>query len=87
MFASKREAARYLELKILLKAGLITRLELQPKYPLVISGVRVAMYIADFQYVQAGKVVIEDVKGAKTAVYQLKKKIMNALYGIEVKEI
>lgn len=35
-FASKAEAARYAELKLLRRAGEIFELELQPKYPIVV---------------------------------------------------
>jgi hypothetical protein len=31
-------------------------------------------------------VVIEDVKGVKTPVYRLKKKLMRALLGVEIRE-
>ena len=49
-FASKREAKRYTELKILEKAGYITHLELQPEYPITINGIKICKYIADFRY-------------------------------------
>ena len=49
-FASKREAKRYTELKILEKAGMITHLELQPEYPITINGIKICKYIADFRY-------------------------------------
>ena len=49
-FASKREAKRYTELKILEKAGMITHLELQPEYLITINGIKICRYIADFRY-------------------------------------
>ena len=57
--------------------------------------VKVATYVADFTYeeiVYVGNVpswvmVVEDVKGAKTAIYKLKKKWMKLEYGIEIREV
>jgi hypothetical protein len=49
-FASKKEARRYTELKLLERAGEITCLELQPKFPCVVNGKKVCTYIADFAY-------------------------------------
>lgn len=88
-FASKAEAKRYGELKLLQKAGKIKQLTLQPKYPLVVNGVKVCDYIADFEYLVLGKSwpVVEDVKGMRTTIYRLKKKLMQAIHGIEIREI
>lgn len=94
-FASKAEARRYQELKMLEKAGEIKGLELQPKFPLMVpecgSGfdVRIGHYIADFRYRKGpkGVLVIEDVKGMKTPVYRLKKKMVEAQYGISITEV
>lgn len=88
VFDSAKESRRYLELKTAEKAGLIQELTLQPRYPLVIGGSVVATYIADFRYMQEGRVVIEDVKGMKTQTYRLKKKMFEALYaGLKIVEI
>ena len=86
IFDSKAEARRYEYLKIMEAAGQITDLELQPKYPLLVNGKKVATYIADFRYKMAGRIYVEDVKGMKTAVYNLKKKMMKAQYNIEIYE-
>lgn len=101
-FASKREAKRYGELCLLLKRDEIRGLRLQPVYrifirPFVRDGVapgeliQVATYVGDFQYeaLDAGRWrrVVEDVKGVKTPMYRLKKKCVEALYGIEIREI
>lgn len=73
-FDSRKEARRYGELRLLERAGELTELQLQPRFPIVINGqpVRypsgVAMeYRADFQYVdtRTGKQVVEDVKGVR----------------------
>jgi hypothetical protein len=96
-FHSKKEARRYTELKLLVKAGEIHDLELQPRFPLMVpmrgSGpyerVHVADYVADFRYRQGkqGLLVVEDVKGMKTPVYRLKKKMVEAQYGLTITEV
>lgn len=58
-FASKAEAKRYKELKLCENAGAITDLKLQPKFKMPVGFT----YIGDFQYIQEGKQIIEDVKG------------------------
>jgi|TARA_Y100000310_G_scaffold265683_1_gene276866 hypothetical protein len=87
-FDSKKESYRYLELDGLRKAGIIKDLELQPRYPMVINGIKVTTYIADFRYidVQSGEKIVEDTKGFKTVVYKLKKKLMLALHDITIQE-
>src|SRR5512146_2768851 len=75
-FASKREAARYSELKLLERAGQISALRLQPAFPLDVNGVPITRYVADFSYVENGKRVVEDVKGYRTKEYQMKAKLM-----------
>jgi hypothetical protein len=97
LFASQRECRRYGELKLLEKAGEISGLECQPsfvlwaqRYPcqLVNMPVIVAKYIADFRYYRRdGELVIEDVKGVRTPLYRLKKRITEVQYGIAITEI
>lgn len=97
-FASKAEARRYQELRLLEKAGEVTELELQPKFPIYVSingrsrhmgDKPVCTYVADFRYRfgPTGILMIEDVKGMKTPVYRLKKKMVEAQYGVEIIEI
>lgn len=85
-FASKAEAARYQELKLLERTGAIAELITQPVFHLVVNGHKIGKYIADFQYYENGKIITEDVKGVKTPVYNLKKKLVKALYGVEILE-
>lgn len=89
-FPSKKEARRYAELKILLKAKKILHLELQPEYefPIKYDSGRHIKYRADFRYIdcESAKVIIEDVKGMKTPVYKIKKAMMRYFHGIEVNE-
>src|SRR3990167_5419723 len=62
VFASRLEANRYLQLSLMEKAGEIRKLELQPRFQLYVNGVKIATYIADFQYVECktGMTLVED---------------------------
>ena len=91
IFASKAEATRYSVLKMLQSNGDISALELQPKFPVVVNGKKICTYISDFRYFDnwTNTVIIEDVKSTftrKIAVYRLKVKLVEALYGIEITE-
>lgn len=88
-FASKKEAAHYGMLKILERAGKIKSLELQPKFPLHVNGQLICTYIGDFRYVDAftGETDVQDVKGMKTPAYRIKKKLVKAIYGVEIQEV
>ena len=86
IFDSKAEAKRYKVLKILERAGEIQNLELQPRYDLIINEIKVGFYKADFRYTEKGKLIIEDVKGMKTPIYNNKKKMIKAIYGIDILE-
>lgn len=86
-FDSKKEAARYQELKLMERAGIISELELQPEYELSVNNKPVCKYRADFAYIRDGVRIVEDVKGLKTDVYRIKNKLMKAIYNIEIKEI
>tara|TARA_R110000823_G_scaffold192267_1_gene323913 strand:+ start:297 stop:623 length:327 start_codon:yes stop_codon:yes gene_type:complete len=87
-FASKKEAARYVELKLLEKNNVIRNLELQPRFPCIINGKKVCSYIADFRYFSNNSTIVEDVKGKKTDIYKLKKKLVEALWpGVTITEV
>jgi len=86
-FASKAEADRYSVLKLEERAGLIAGLRLQVPYEITVNGIRIGKWIADFEYRRAGETVTEDVKGVRTPVYRLKKRLVEALYGIRITEI
>lgn len=87
-FASQREGKRYVELKILERAGEIQCLTLQRPYKLEVNGLHVCKYVADFVYVgSSGEIVVEDVKGVRTKEYIIKRALMKACLGIDVKEV
>lgn len=86
-FDSKREAARYQALLWMERAKEILNLKRQVVYRIEIGGVLVCKYISDFEYdLPNGEHVVEDSKGYKTPIYRLKKKLMKAVYGIEIYE-
>lgn len=87
-FESKAEATAYQNRLLMQQSGDISGLELQPKFPLIVNGEKIGVYIADFRYLNhaTNSVVVEDVKGVKTPVYRLKKKLVHALYGITILE-
>lgn len=89
-FDSKKEAKRYGELKALEGAGAISELRLQVAFPLYVNGSLVCEYVADFVYREKNVRVVEDVKSAftrKNPVYRIKRKLMAALNGIDIREV
>lgn len=92
-FASGAEAKRYLQLVAMAEQEKISRLELQPSYQIMVKGKHIANYRADFRYAvltdsgSIGGIVVEDVKGMVTDVYTMKKKLVEALYELEINEI
>lgn len=92
-FDSRREAARWQELKMLERAGQICELRRQVAFELV-KGVKFAgaararpaiRYVADFVFQERGQQVIEDVKGIETPEFKIKRHLMLALLGLEVR--
>lgn len=86
-FPSEAEANRFATLKLHLKCGLISDLQLQPQYHVVLNGVKVTSYRADFKYTKDGTTVVEDVKGSEqylTDVFKLKRKLVEAIYGFRL---
>ena len=90
-FDSIKEGERYLELKLLLKAGKIRDLKMQVEFELIPkqAGEQACKYKADFVYHMAdtGKMVVEDVKGKRTREYIIKRKLMLWRHGIKIVEV
>lgn len=96
VFDSVKEYHQWGCLKLLERAGKISDLKRQVKYVLIPAQKdqtgrvveREISYIADFEYVdlERGVKVVEDVKGYKTEVYRIKKKLMLWVHGIRIKE-
>lgn len=81
-FPSKAEGRRYRELKLLRASGDIVGLRVHPRYRLQDAFTdatgkrwRAIWYEADFEYQEDGRTVVEDVKGAETQVFRLKRKL------------
>lgn len=92
VFHSKREAAFAQELELLKRAKdkgqRVKDIKYQPVFPIVINDKKVCKYVGDFDVLYAdGRRVLYDVKGFRTAIYRLKKKLMDAVYGIEIVEV
>jgi len=91
-FRSTKEANRYVELKLLEKAGEISQLKTQPKYVIILHMIKICTYTADFLYWDEKKAqyMIEDVKGMKKGaaynMFKLKSKLMKAVHNIDVLE-
>lgn len=79
---SMKEATRCNELNMMLKGKIISKLVQQPKFVLLKGfwsqheKIRPLCYFADFSYIKDGVQIIEDVKGKRTDVYILKKKLL-----------
>ncbi|MCP9494090.1 MAG: DUF1064 domain-containing protein [Pyrinomonadaceae bacterium MAG19_C2-C3] len=87
-FDSKLEAVFYNELKMRQLAGEISDLELQPRFDFEINGVKIGRYTGDFRYTENGKSVVADAKGGWVSRdYPLRKKLLKALYNIDILEL
>jgi hypothetical protein len=90
-FASKKEAKRAAELELLEKQGKIYCLVKQKPFHLMDKegDMPAVTYIADFFYFDKGKQewIAEDVKGFRTPVYKLKRRLLWAFTGIRITEI
>lgn len=88
-FPSKRELSRYKQLQILERAKQIKDLKRQVPFAFSINGCPIFKYYADFTYtlMETNGVVVEDAKGVATPLYRLKKKIIEAEYGIRIIEV
>ena len=98
VFDSKKEYQRWCELKLLEKAGEISFLQRQVPFELIPAQrewvgtkskviERAVNYIADFVYMENGKMVAEDTKGFKTKEYIIKRKLLLKEWGIRIREV
>ena len=80
-FDSLGEGRRYQELILLEKSGTISTLQLQRKFEVIPKqiGERKTEYIADFVYMENGRMIVEDYKSdftRKNPAYVMKRKLM-----------
>ncbi len=95
-FDSKHERDRYIDLKLMERAGVIRDLKLQVPIRVTIGGIEIRYveskrhltYRADFQYydVERDRLVHEDAKGYATREYKMKRALLAAM-GIEIVEV
>ena len=94
-YDSRKEAQRAQELRLMLRAGVISNLREQVPYELIPAQKneygkvieRAVVYKADFVYEEKGKTVVEDTKGVRTKEYVIKRKLMLYEYGISIREV
>ncbi len=85
-FASKAEAKRDAELQMLLRAGQLFNIKRQPRYPLIVNGVKICTYVGDWRYFvkadgyPSGLEVVEDRKGVLTPAFKIKWALAKALH-------
>ena len=95
VFDSKAEHKRWQYLSMLERAGEIRDLRMQVAFYLIPEQVgpsgkrhRPTRYLADFVYLDRdGLQVVEDVKGALTPEFRLKRKLMLHVHGVEIQEV
>jgi len=95
-YASKREAKRAAELRLLERAGAIRNLREQVPFLLIPAqeGERPVWYTADFTYEEEPRepnesgwqFVCEDAKGVRTRDYVIRRKLMSWCYKIKIRE-
>ena len=84
-FQSTAEGNYYQQLKVRMKAGEVSGYLHQVPFPVVIDGLPVCDYIADFVvYYPDGREEIIDVKGVETDVFKLKRKLLKATSGLDI---
>lgn len=91
-FQSLGERERFYYLKKLQQWGIITELEVHPKYVFRVNGFLMWTYTADFRYVkvESGERIVEDfknVKNAKEQSFLRNCQMMRALYGVVIKVV
>lgn len=99
-FASQRERDAAAALLVRQQRGEIQGLRFQVRYPLAVNGVTVCAYVADFVFEEwalwrplvgrpqhAWLTVVADAKGFRTDLYRIKKRLMLAIYNIEIREL
>jgi len=89
-YASRKEAKRASDLRLMQEAGQISNLREQVEYELIPKqdGERACSYRADFVYTEfGGREVVEDAKGYRTPDYVIKRKLMRFVHGIRISEV
>lgn len=88
-FDSRRESEVYADLLIRHRAGEITDLVRQRQFNIVVNGDLIGRYTADFSFndLVAQRYRVLDVKGVVTREFKRTKKLIKALYNIDIEVI
>jgi hypothetical protein len=89
-FDSQREHGEWVKLEALARKGVIERLQRQVPYDLVVNGVKVTRYVADFTWHEriapdTWQHVVADAKGYITPEFRIKAKLFKALHGCDIR--
>lgn len=86
---SKAERKHLAGLRGRLRAGEIYALACQPEFPLIVNGEFIGKYTADFAFwdVREDRFRVVDVKGVETREFKRAKKLVKAIYGIDVEVV
>lgn len=85
LFHSWGEADRY---ATLIADKSISGVLCQVPFEIRVGDAVVCAYIADFVYTSnTGRQIVEDVKGVRTELFAIKKKLMEAVHGIYIREV
>ena len=96
IFDSMAEYKYWQKLQLLQRAGIITEIQRQVPFPIIVNGHKITKYIADFVVTYSNGITeIHDAKnpyligaGKSTPagqIFRLKQKLMFAVHGIEIK--
>lgn len=87
---AKGECERWENLKLMERAGEIRNLRRQVVYALVVNGLLITTYKADFVYDDGAATVVEDRKSPRTRKlesFRHKVKLMQAIHSIQIREV
>lgn len=85
---SSKEYRRWQDLQLRARTGELTELRRQVPFALVVNDVLVCQYVADFVYREGEATIVEDCKSPPTrklAAFVIKRKLMQACHGIEIR--
>jgi len=90
-FASKLEASHARDLDLMRRAQdptqKVVAVNYQYRIPVKVNGVLICHYVADFYVMfEDGHKEIHETKGVRTAVYLIKKRLVEAIYGEKILE-
>ena len=94
-FHSKKEVGYYQHLQGLKAVGEVKKIEKQVRYKLAVNKALICTYVLDFKVTYKDRIEYVDVKPwdkktgkfMLTPIYQIKKKLMKAIHGINLIEV